>query len=255
LGLASALGALDPQVRRAAAWALQQAGIGAEPSIGALERALRQDPSTAVRAAAAAALGALGGGVRAPVPVLLEALHDPSEPVRHEVARSLAALPLLAQDAPRLTEALDSADDYVCAFAAWSLGNLGPGARDAVPALARALAREKTDAVVAGALARIGSAAAGAVPVLVDALRHGSPDRRWRAARTLGRIGPPAAPAVPALTAALEDRESAVRMHAARALGRVGPAARRAAAALQRATGDTDDSVRREARQALDRLH
>ena len=91
--------------------------------------------------------------------------------------------------------------------------------------------------------------------MLVDALRTGSPDRRWRAARTLGRIGPPAGAAVPALEAALGDVESAVRMHAARALGRIGSEARPAAAALQRATGDPDESVRNEARQALDRLH
>jgi HEAT repeat protein len=106
-----------------------------------------------------------------------------------------------------------------------------------VPELVKALARDETNAVVAGALARIGPAAAAAVPELVKAL--GSPDdgRRFRAARTLGRIGPPAAAAVDPLTAALRDPSSVVRFHAVRALGRIGPAAKPAAAALQRATG------------------
>jgi HEAT repeat protein len=253
--LAALLDSTDPPVRRAAAWTIarsREAGAVARP---ALERVLRADPSTAVRAQAAVALAATAGGSRAPVPALLAALRDPSEPVRHAAAGALASLPLAAEDVAALAALLESPDDYVSAFAAWSLGNLGQAAREAVPGLARALARERTDAVVSAALARIGPAAADAVPALVAALREGSPQRRWRAARTLGRIGPPAAPAVPALTAALADDESAVRMHAARALGRIGDAARPAAASLQRATGDPDESVRNEARQALDRLH
>ena len=111
--------------------------------------------------------------------------------MRHEAARALGRSRRAPADVPRLVAALDSADDYVAAFAAWSLGNLGGrGARGRCPALARALARERTDAVVAGALARIGPAAADAVPALVEALRSANADRRWRAARTLGRIGP-----------------------------------------------------------------
>ncbi|MGE5127768.1 MAG: HEAT repeat domain-containing protein, partial [Betaproteobacteria bacterium] len=249
------LTAADAELRRAAAWALEHAHGGAALETDALVHALREDPSNGVRAAAAQALGTLGASARGPVPWLLDALGDPSEAVRHEAARALSALHLAAEDVPRLTAALASPDDYVAAFAAWSLGNLGTEARTAVPALARALAREKTDAVVSGALARIGPGAVDAVPVLVGFLETGSPDRRWRAARTLGRIGPPAVAAVPALTAAVGDPESLVRLHAVRALGRVGPAARPAAAVLQRATGDPDDGVRREARQALDRLH
>ncbi len=114
-----------------------------------------------------------------------------------------------------------------------------------MPDLARALARDDTNAVVAGALARIGPAAAAAVGVLVEGLRSDDADRRWRAARTLGRIGPPAASAVPSLTDALTDSSSLARLHAGRAPGRIGVAARPAAAALQRATGDADPNVAR----------
>jgi HEAT repeat protein len=221
----------------------------------ALAAALGGDPSAGVRAECAAALGARGAAGRGATPALFSALADPSEAVRASSARALARIESTADDVPRLVEALGSEDGYVVAFAAWSLGNLGSAAAGAVPDLVRALSRDDTNAVVAGALARMGPSAAGAVPALVEALRSEDADRRWRAARTLGRIGPPAESAVEPLSAALADPNGAVRQHAARALGRIGPAARRAAAALQRATGDADPQVREDARQALDRLH
>jgi hypothetical protein len=223
--------------------------------VSALTSALASAGSTGVRAECAAALGGLGPAGRIAVPPLFAALGDPSEAVRAEAARALTRLGPGAEDVPRLVAALGSADVYVAAFAAWSLGNLGSKAQAAVPDLARALARDETNAVVAGALARIGPAASAAVAVLADGLQSADANRRWRAARTLGRIGPAAASAAPSLAGALSDPSDLVRMHAARALGRIGPAARPAAAALQRTTGDPDEQVRREAQQALSRLH
>lgn len=247
--LAPLLTSADARVRLAAAWAASR--VASDAAVRpALLAALRQDPSTAVRAQAARSLTS----ARAE-DALFAALADPSEAVRHEAALALSKSDRVAGDVPRLVAALTSPDDYVSAFAAWSLGNLGAAAKDAVPALAGALARERTNAVVAGALARIGPAAEGAVPTLVEALRGDDAGRRWRAARTLGRIGPAAAAAVGPLTDALGDTGNGeLRLHAARALGRIGAAARPAAAALQRATGDPDENVRREAKQALERL-
>jgi HEAT repeat protein/lysophospholipase L1-like esterase len=220
-----------------------------------LSSALGASTSAAVRMECAAALGAIGPGAREAAPALFAALADPSEPVRAASARALARIGPQAADVPRLVAALRSEDPYVVAFAAWSLGNLGPAAETAVGDLTRTLARDDTNAVVAAALARMAASAAAAVPTLVEGLGSPNEDRRWRAARTLGRIGPPAGAAVPALTAALQDPSGTVRMHSARALGRIGPAARPAASALQKATGDGEEPVRREAQQALDRLH
>ena len=251
--LALLLASADPAVRLAAAWAAGEARPAVTGELRqALAAALRGDASTSVRAQAALSLGEARSEA---ADALFAALSDPSEAVRHEAARALGRGTRTAGDIPRLVAALDSPDDYVAAFAAWSLGNLGAQAQGTVPALAKALARERTDAVVAGALARIGPAAAGAVPALLEALRSPNADRRFRAARALGRIGPAASDAAGPLSDALVDPSAVVRQHAARALGRIGPAARTAAApALQRATGDPDEAVRREARQALERL-
>jgi HEAT repeat protein/lysophospholipase L1-like esterase len=238
--------------RQAAAWALGEAGPAARSLAPALARRLREDGAAGVRASCARALAGIGsrGGMAA----LFAALDDPSEAVRAAAAQALARIGPTPEDVAPLADALTSRDRYVAAFAAWSLGNLGALAEPAVDALVRALARDETDAVVAGALARIGPAAKAAVPELVRALASDDHGRRWRAARTLGRIGPAAEPAVAALTAALADPSAVVRAQAARALGRIGPAGKSAAAALQRATGDREPWVRDEARQALDRL-
>jgi HEAT repeat protein/lysophospholipase L1-like esterase len=258
-GVAALVRALGParpsEVRMAAAWALESLGTGAAPALPSLARTLRDDPSSGVRVAAARALGAQGAVARETLPILFDALGDGSEAVRHAAAQALARLGPGAGDVSRLGVALESADGYVAAFAAWSLGNLGAPARTAVPGLVRALDRDDIAVVVARALARLGPAAAEAVPSLVATLAKADPGRRWRAARALGRIGPVAEEAVPALTAALADPHEGVRRHAARALGRIGAKARPAAAALQHATGDPDAGVRLEARQALDRLH
>jgi HEAT repeat protein/lysophospholipase L1-like esterase len=249
-GIARVLEAGTPPERQAAAWALGVAR--SEASAAALAKRAREDESAGVRAAASRALGEIGG--RAGVTALFEALGDPSESVRASAAQALARLGPTAEDVPALARALESEDRYVAAYGAWSLGNLGAAAEPAVPDLVRALARDETNAVVAGALARVGPAAKAAVPELVKALASQDDGRRWRAARTLGRIGPAAEPAVEALTGALGDPNGVVRAHAARALGRIGPAAKPAAAALQRATGDREEGVRDEARRALDRL-
>jgi HEAT repeat protein len=252
---AAPAGRAPAEARMAAAWARASLGPAAGGARLALAGALQDDPSTGVRAAAAEAIGAMGAAGRASVPALFDALGDPSEAVRHATAQALARLGPTAEDVPRLIAALDSADGYVAAFAAWSLGNLRMQARAAVPALVRALDREDVAVVAAGALARIGPAAGEAVPSLVAALGSPNSGRRWRAARTLGRIGAPAEGAVPALAAALSDPDAWVRANAAKALGRIGLGARSAAPALQRATGDPDAGVRHEARQALDHLH
>lgn len=70
-------------------------------------------------------------------------------------------------------------------------------------------------------LGNIGPAAAEAVPALIDALKDPDEIVRQKAAQALENIGPAAAEALPALTDALEDPDEIVRRCAAVLLKRL----------------------------------
>jgi HEAT repeat protein len=101
--------------------------------------------------------------------------------------------------------------------AVWSLRQFGPDAKEAVPALADALAAALKDSQdtdgfrgerIEAALGAIGPAAGAAVPVLIEAL--GSDHLRvqvW-AADALGKIGAPSKPAISRLVQLLNDEEA-----------------------------------------------
>lgn len=107
--------------------------------------------------------------------------------------------------------------------AAETLGEMGPAAAEAVPALRQALKDDLPYVRVRSvqALARIG---APAVPAFIDALQNSDGDVRATAAGALAQIGEPASPAIPALLKALDDRDSTVRSRAATALEHIGAA-------------------------------
>ncbi len=119
-----------------------------------------------------------------------------------------------------LTAALRDADAGVRRNAVRTLGQIGPAAAEAMPALISALRDEHTvfysDA--AKALGQIGPAAAEAMPALISALRDEHASVRRGAAEALKRIGPAA---VPALITALQAADWYVRRGAAEALKRI----------------------------------
>jgi HEAT repeat protein len=85
----------------------------------------------------------------------------------------------------------------------------------------------------AAALGEIGPAAQAAVPALIQALRHENYRVREAAAAGLGGIGPEARPAVPALVALVQKKDTFDESQAAvEALGKMGPAAKAAVPAL-----------------------
>jgi HEAT repeat protein len=133
------------------------------------------------------------------------------------------------------------------------LGQAGPPARAAVPALIGVF-RDKDATflflhpLAAVALARIGPTA---VPALEEALKDPASLVRGGAALALGMMGPDAKPAVPGLAGLLKDREMLVRNVAASALGDIGPGAKEALPALQAALTDESATVRVEAGAAL----
>jgi HEAT repeat protein len=171
-----------------------------------------------------------------------------------------------------------NADLRVCA--AEALGEIGPGAKDAVPSLIRALAADRTASdpptlrrLAAKALGAIGPDAGAAVPLLNNLL-----DKDWRsgslperdlvgaldklgappvsrllelflhdadsiAAAELARLGPNARAAEPQLRHALMDSRIQVRVYAAIALARIDPPARDAMPVLIEALEHPQDEI------------
>ena len=184
-----------------------------------------------------------------------------------------------------LVKGLQNEDYCVCVSVAKILGDLGPDAVAAVPALIKTL-REKDERVSAAAaealkrirscaipflsralldddcdwkarlnvvwvLSDIGPDAKAAVPALIKALEDDDESVRTAAARALGNIGPAAKEAVPSLILALRDDEWSIREDTAEALGKIGPAAKEAVPYLQKALHDPEEEVRASATKAL----
>jgi HEAT repeat protein len=201
--LIGALSQASPVVRRRhAADAVLRVGGGALP--------LLED---AVRA----------GGRSAAVAAYLVQRIDPAR--RRAMVRSLAS-------------ALAHEDDEARADAAWALGEIGPHASAAVPALVAALQGESGPAPwVASPYA---TAPANATSV------------RVAAAEALGRIGRPPGKVVQGLAGALTSGDASVRWWAASALAALGPAGRVGRARLvERAAADELWEVRVQALHAI----
>ncbi|HJZ54841.1 MAG TPA: HEAT repeat domain-containing protein [Gemmataceae bacterium] len=141
--------------------------------------------------------------------------------------------------------------------AARRIGNLGPQAKAAVPALLTTLESADADleAEIGAALTRIGPPEAGAESVLVPALRSKSAVARGYALRTLAAGAMIPDDAIPALVAALNDPSAEVRIGAAVALASLGEKARAEALGplLDRAA-DADPAVRKAAAAALAKI-
>ena len=132
-----ALSDSDPQVRTAAAWALSQTGTKSAAAVPALAKALA-DVNPRVRTLAAIALEAMGPTAAPAVPNLVEALSDLVDYVRVPAADALGAMGPAGRAAVRpLAARLLVKDEQVMVLrsVATALGNIGPDAREALPAL------------------------------------------------------------------------------------------------------------------------
>jgi HEAT repeat protein len=139
----AALSDEDDSVRAEAVRALLQAGPEPATEVGALVDSLFS-PVDVVRFHAAVALGDSGPAGRPAVPRLIRAaLWDDDPAVRVEAAMALWKIdrkgPLVI---PALVGALDDANELICWIAAEYLGQMGPAAREAVPALRQAMHRD-----------------------------------------------------------------------------------------------------------------
>jgi len=244
---------------------------------------LRLDYDTEVRARAAQALSKIGPEAKQAFPSLTAAMDDSNGEVRAKAAAALieidepAAAEALKKGAAQreeraITDAIyklqNSRTDHVRGKAAKFLGETGPAAKDAVPALIKALddwgyyVRHDSESMLdsihvrdlaAQAIAQIGESA---IPSLIETLTvyGNSESLRANAAQLLGRIGPPAKEAVPALIKALSSENSGIQASASAALGEIGPAAKEAVPALIKALSSENIRVRASASAALGQI-
>jgi len=141
--LAAALADSDAEVREAAATALARVGASGSKTAPAVAKLLG-DENVRVRDSATLALRAMGKGGAVAVPGLIGALKDPAPTVRMSAALALGSMGVAAEPAvPAMQEAIlavngpdmsaENIQDvrYICR----ALGDIGPGARGAIPAL------------------------------------------------------------------------------------------------------------------------
>ena len=229
-------------------------GHSTQPANGNLAKhieALGNDDAS-VRSRAADGLGTLGESAADAIPILIQALRDPYEPVSLNAAYTLGSIG--APAVPHLIETLGDENDATRRIAAYALAAVG---EPAVSALSEAL--QHTEDVVrveaAYALAQIGTPAESAIPALMERTKDECVEVRRYLAEAFGGLGPIAASAVPVLTDMLaSDDDDQARFEAALALGQIGPAASDAVPVLANAFSDENRYVRDNVVLALKRI-
>lgn len=126
---------MDETVRALAGKAFTQFDTQSPMRVPALVEALRHEEPE-IRFGAAQALGDLGATARPALATLMQALRDRHLGVRLQAARAVWLIDKQVQPAlPILIEALAAEDEVLCWIAADCLGEIGPAAKAAVPAL------------------------------------------------------------------------------------------------------------------------
>lgn len=193
-----------------AASALEDIGPAAADAVRELMAALN-DPDANIAGSADRALRKLD----AAAPALAAALDTGDPALRTRLGQVLAAQGAAA--VPALVKNFEKGKRELALWSAGILGQMGPAAESAVPALARAAA--SSDAAVSAqatmALAAVGRPAG---LWLAAALASPNPASRSGAAKLLSALNPPPPEAAEALIGALADADAKVREHAAMAL-------------------------------------
>jgi HEAT repeat protein len=133
------------------------------------------------------------------------------------------------------------------ARAVWTLAN----DRTAIPVLAAALRDGYWSGIAAEALGDIGPAAKEALPALLPLLRYNGGQTRIFAVEAISKIGGGAMELLPPLLQACSDADCRVRQAAVQAIGKIGPNACAAAPTLIRLLDDFHGTVRVAAAEAL----
>ncbi len=215
--LIAALGSDQESTRIKAIDTLGLMGDEAADAVQALTGLLK-DKSAALRGHAAQSLGEIGAPAKSAVPALMSLLHDPEDAVRREAVEAVrrirpgpeVALPLFIK---QMEIASPGARMSV-------LSALAEEGKAAVPDLINALKNEDAAYWACLVLGEIGPDAGAAVPALVETLKDKRPGVRREAILALAAIGEASAPAVPALAESLDCEINCVP--ATYALGSIG---------------------------------
>ncbi len=159
-------------------------------------------------------IGHLTSAGDSPLPVLMKGLSRQDSKCEEVYAWICAELP--DRISRHLPEPCSAA--IVRLNAAAAVGQLGPGARTAVPQLIKLLRDDAADANAAYSLALIGPTASESIQALAVAVK----EQRLGAATALGRMGPAAKEARPALQEACSAGPEWLRHESALALRKIG---------------------------------
>jgi HEAT repeat protein len=215
--LTTALGANDAELRWRAARALGV--IGDAAALPALRKAAG-DSQAIVRAQAIFALGRLRAADKPSLDVIVTQLADQDSNVRRASVRALAMIKADRKvTIPLVVKLLQDADPAVATRA---LNSIAEGGAEVISALTEALDHKEARYWACLALSELGPKAKDAVPALTKVLADERPEVRLQAAIALAEIGPEAKSAVPELVKSLNDKFESVRNAALFALGRIG---------------------------------
>ena len=229
--LITSLGSQDNQEVEKAIEGISDLGPKGAPAVPAMEKLLTSsDPH--LRAHAAIALGGMGKAAMPAAVALAKLITDDDADVRHAALDALAEIkPGPEMTVPLLVQALQDKDDAVIRRSLHALAERGAAI---VPAMIEAMKDDRTEFYALLVLHEIGPEAKDAVPAICKLIEEkNEPYQRQEAAMTLGMIGPGAAAAVPDLILLLDDREVGVQHAAVFALGMIGPPAAPAAEAIR----------------------
>lgn len=250
--LVAALNDTSPDVRWRAARALANVGLSEDNVVSGLMADLKDENPT-VRAYSAYALGMLGANSPPVVEGLAGLTTDKESLVRRAALRSLQKLKLpTAVSIPLFVKTLSSAQPDAVSAALQTIAEAG---EKAVPFLQAALDHPQAASWACIALSEMGPAAKESVPALTKLLSSKQPNLRLDACMALGAIGPDAKGALPALAKLVEsDPFPGVRYAAAFAIGGIATQSSAAESVLEKMSAGDDKFLRTVAAWAMARM-
>ena len=212
---------------------------------------LLKNPSPAIRAHAAHALGQIGDAAKPAAAGLIGLLGDTDANVRRQAIEAIVAIhPGPQVTVPLFVKLLDDADPGVRMRVLEAVSERGA---QAVPGLIVALKNDKAAYWACLVLREIGPAAKDAVPALIEKLHDKHPEVRREVVITLAAIGEPAAAAAPQIAALVSDEHAGIA--ATYALGRLGRIPAEAEAKIRANTKSPDPMLASTSYWALARVH